>query len=117
MTDAEAREMARELVRGSIVEDAVSQFIAQIIKHTHDERVKPLRRQVANLEAKLAKAVEALEPFAKAAETWEPDDGDSGLGARIEHPHHGLERHAEFTFGDLRRARATIAEIKGESHE
>ena len=60
MTDAEAREMARELVRGSIVEDAVSQFIAQIIKHTHDERVKPLRRQVANLEAKLAKALEAL---------------------------------------------------------
>jgi hypothetical protein len=69
------------------------------------------------LEAKLAKAVEALEPFARAAETWEPDDGDSGLGARIEHPHHGLERHAEFTFGDLRRARATLAEIKGESHE
>ncbi len=73
--------------------------------------------RIEELLAKLAKAVEALEPFAKAAETWEPDDGDSGLGARIEHPHHGLERHAEFTFGDLRRARATLAEIKGESHE
>ena len=58
MTDAEAREMARELVRGSIVEDAVSQFIAQVLKHAHDERIKPLRKQVADLEAKLAKAVE-----------------------------------------------------------
>ena len=58
MTDAEAREMARELVRGSIVEDAVSQFIAQVLKYAHDERIKPLRKQVADLEAKLAKAVE-----------------------------------------------------------
>jgi len=61
MTDAEAREMARELVRGSIIEDAASQFIAQILKHAHDERVKPLRKQVADLEAKLAKALEGLE--------------------------------------------------------
>jgi len=61
MTDGEAREMARELVRGSIIEDAASQFIAQILKHAHDERVKPLRKQVAALEAKLAKAVEALD--------------------------------------------------------
>lgn len=61
MTDGEAREMARELVRGSIIEDAASQFIAQILKHAHEERVKPLRKQVADLETKLAKAVEALE--------------------------------------------------------
>lgn len=66
----------------------------------------------ANTEAKLAKALDALTPFAKAADTWEPDDGDSGLGARIEHPHHGLERHAEFTFGDMRRARAVLAELE-----
>ena len=59
MTDGEAREMARELVRGSIIEDAASQFIAQILKHAHDERVKPLRKQVAALEAKLAKVVAA----------------------------------------------------------
>lgn len=65
-----------------------------------------------NAEAKLAKAVEALTPFAKAADAWEPDDGDSGLGARIEHPRHGLERHAEFTFGDMRRARAVLAELE-----
>ena len=65
MTDAEAREMARELVRGSIVEDAVSQFIAQVLKHAHDERIKPLRKQVADLEAKLAKAVELAEKSIK----------------------------------------------------
>lgn len=65
-------------------------------------------------EAKLAKAVAGLRPFAKAAETWEPDDGDSALGARIEHPHHGLEPHAEFTFGDLRHARAVLAELEGQ---
>jgi hypothetical protein len=64
-------------------------------------------------EAKLTKAIEALRPFSKAAKAWEPDDGDSALGARIEHPHHGLERHAEFTFGDLRRARAVLAELEG----
>ena len=85
MTDAEAREMARELVRGSIVEDAVSQFIAQVLKHAHDERIKPLRKQVAGLEAKLAKAEAGLREIA----------GECGCFI----------------------ARATLAEIKGESHE
>ena len=96
MTDGEAREMARELVRGSIVEDAVSQFIAQIIKHTHDERVKPLRRQVADLEAKLAKAVEALELLHdNVVEAWP----------------------SVANLGPVAKARATLAEIKGESHD
>ena len=93
MTDGEAREMARELVRGSIIEDAASQFIAQILKHAHDERVKPLRKQVAALEAKLAQAMEmALEecPF-----RWGTPNYDNWWRDR----------------------RATIAEIKGESHE
>jgi hypothetical protein len=49
MTDGEAREMARELVRGSIIEDAASQFIAQILKHAHDERIKPLRDRIEAL--------------------------------------------------------------------
>ena len=87
MTDAEAREMARELVRGSIVEDAVSQFIAQIIKHTHDVRVKPLRKQVADLEAKLAKAVAFLEEIAVTGDWFTSDMND------------------------------LIKELKGESHE
>ena len=90
MTDAEAREMARELVRGSIVEDAVSQFIAQVLKHAHDERIKPLRKQVADLEAKLAKAVEVLS-FASNVDTA---DWSEALDVRNQ-------------------ARATLAEIKG----
>jgi len=46
---------------------------------------------VADLEAKLAKAVEALEYYAVEALPWEDDDS--------------------------LRARTTLAEIKGESHE
>ena len=92
MTDAEAREMARELVRGSIVEDAVSQFIAQVLKHAHDERIKPLRKQVAELEAKLAQAAEALE--------------QCEIMLRLR----GHDEVAAI-------ARTTLAEIKGESHD
>jgi len=55
MTDGEARELARDLVRGSIIEDAAAQFIAQILKHAHDERIKPLRDRAERLEAALEK--------------------------------------------------------------
>lgn len=54
MTNGEAREMARGLVRGSIIEDAASQFIALVLKETHDSRIKPLRAKVEALAAKLA---------------------------------------------------------------
>ena len=93
MTDGEAREMARELVRGSIIEDAASQFIAQILKHAHDERVKPLRKQVAALEAKLAKAVE--------------------IGNKMAHSIEG-NYYLPNIAGEWRKV---AAEIKGESHE
>lgn len=53
MTDSEAREMARDLVRGSIIEDAAAQFIAQILKHAHDDRIKPLKARIEALEAAL----------------------------------------------------------------
>lgn len=60
MTDSEAREMARDLVRGSIIEDAAAQFIAQLLKQAHEDRIKPLRARIEELEGKLAKAVTAL---------------------------------------------------------
>jgi hypothetical protein len=50
---AQMREMARDLIRDSAIEDAIAQKIAQIIEFIHEDRIKPL-------EAKLAKAVEAL---------------------------------------------------------
>jgi ferritin-like protein len=64
MTDQEAREMARGLVRGSIIEDAAAQFIAQVLKEAHDSRIKPMRARIEELEAKLSKAMLALEEIA-----------------------------------------------------
>ena len=110
MTDAEVREMARELVRGSIVEDAVSQFIAQVLKHAHDERIKPLRKQVADLEAKLAKAVEALDDLLEAI-TAEDRFGDRSLTIT------GSTANLKWLLDAEDTARATLAEIKGKSHD
>lgn len=50
-------------------------------------------------EAKLAKAVEALEPFADAANSYDPDEGD---GAQVAWSH-------DFTIASLRRARSASA--------
>lgn len=71
----------------------------------HRQRAEALTARLADAE----RMAEALEPFKRAADGWEPDDGDSEMGARIYHPEHGLENHAEFTFGDLRKARAALA--------
>lgn len=46
---AQMREMARGLIRDSVIEDAIAQKIAQIVEFIHEDRIKPL-------EAKLAKA-------------------------------------------------------------
>jgi hypothetical protein len=73
MTDGEAREMARELVRGSIIEDAASQFIAQILKHAHDERIKPLRDRIEALTEQLAAARDDAKEAEAYAEELEQD--------------------------------------------
>ena len=54
---AQMTEMARDLIRNSVIEDAIAQRIAQILEFIHEDRIKPL-------EAKLAKAVEALDRIA-----------------------------------------------------
>lgn len=51
MSDREAMAMARDLVRGSIIEDAASRFISQVLKEAHDSRIKPLRDRIEALEA------------------------------------------------------------------
>ena len=108
----------REYVRADRIEELVKDLAHQVsLRNDQCRRKLEALSRAEAAEAKLAKAVEAVEalrPFAKAAETWEPDDGDSALGARIEHPHHGLEPHAEFTFGDLRHARDVLAELEGQ---
>ena len=57
---AQMREMARGLIRDSVIEDAIAQKIAQIIEFIHEDRIKPLQ-------SKLAKAVEALDRIAGTA--------------------------------------------------
>lgn len=43
------RELARELIRDSIVEDALAQFLSLALEHVHDEHIKPLRAEIERL--------------------------------------------------------------------
>jgi len=57
------REMARSLVRESIVEDALAQFLAQTLAFVHDDRIKPLQERVEKLEsAKQRRASTVIDP-------------------------------------------------------
>ena len=53
--------------------------------------------------AALGEAREALEPFAKEAVKYDPDNGDGDMPP--------WDSHAVLTIGDLRKARATLAKI------
>lgn len=69
-----------------------------------------IREENATLRARLKELEGALEPFAKAADTFDPPEGDDGETLRS-----GYGEIKELTFGDLRRARAAF---KGEaSHD
>jgi hypothetical protein len=72
VTDAEAREMARDLVRGSIIEDAAAQFIAQVLKHAHEDRIKPLRARITDLEAEVARLQAVVQAYEDMAPPPEP---------------------------------------------
>ncbi|GHC61271.1 hypothetical protein [Limoniibacter endophyticus] len=73
-----------------------------------------VRKERDALQAENERMREALKPFAKAAENWLPmEQSDIDAPARLEHPNYGLERHGEFTFGDLFNARAVLAEQEG----
>jgi len=78
MTDSEAREMARGLVRGSIIEDAAAQFIAQFLKHAHADRIKLLRAECEAKDDAIAELVEGLRDalaMIEEVQTYEqPDD-------------------------------------------
>ena len=60
--------------------------------------------EIASLRRELEEAREALEPFAEAAHSYDPDEGD---GDDIAWSH-------DFTIGSLRRARAAIRNLVGE---
>jgi hypothetical protein len=61
MTDkhAQMRELARGLIRDSVIEDAIAQKIALIIEHIYDTHIKPLQQRVEMLERERADLVEA----------------------------------------------------------
>jgi hypothetical protein len=48
------REMARDLIRDSVIEDTIAQRIAQIIEFIHEDRIKPLQERVEMLERQRA---------------------------------------------------------------
>lgn len=47
---AQMREMARGLIRDSVIEDAIAQRIAQIVEFIHEDRIKPLQKRIEALE-------------------------------------------------------------------
>jgi hypothetical protein len=50
---AQMREMARDLIRNSVIEDAIAQRIAQIVEFIHEDRIKPLQERVEMLEERV----------------------------------------------------------------
>ena len=118
MNDSEAREMARGLVRGSIIEDAASQFIAQVLKEAHDSRIKPLRDRIKELEAQIAAMEEGLTAVHMAGYM----DGKKAAEAKLAKAVEQLLRAAEqldayvgHGYGD--EYREAVAELTGGSDE
>jgi hypothetical protein len=51
---AQMRELARGMIRDSVIEDAIAQKITQIIEFIHEDRIKPLQTRVEMLERERA---------------------------------------------------------------
>jgi len=62
-------------------------------------------RDASSLQARLSEAVEVLKPFARAANSYDPDEDDGDMDAWDYHP----------TIGELRRARTFINSFKGDT--
>lgn len=104
-----AQEDARELIRDSIVEDAISRFIAQILEVAAKDRADRLAATLARAEraeALLAEAVEAIEYF---MDGWGLDAPEYSL----DHEDDELFEH-EWAFDKFR---ATLARIQEARHE
>ena len=112
-THAQMREMARDLIRDSVIEDAIAQRIAQIIEFIHEDRIKPL-------EAKLAKAVQALEGCMIGGNhlvTWLPENhlpaDTDPLAALVRHGA-GVSHDIWCCWRSIMQARSALAELKGD---
>jgi hypothetical protein len=54
------RELARSLVRDSVIEDVLAQRIAQIIEFIHDEKILPLQIDVTRLELEVSRLTDRI---------------------------------------------------------
>ena len=75
---AQMREMARGLIRNSVIEDAIAQRIAQIVEFIHEDRIKPLQDRAytrADMEAAIKRALEGAASVAQNACVVPPDGG------------------------------------------
>jgi ubiquinone biosynthesis protein UbiJ len=54
------RELARSLVRDSVIEDVLAQRIAQIIEFIHDEKIIPLQEDVQRLELQVDQLMDRI---------------------------------------------------------
>jgi hypothetical protein len=76
----ETRDMARDMLRGSIIEDAAAQFLAQIVEHIHESRIVPLKTALEAKDAEIARLREAAKTLDKAL--YEKEAGRN-LGAYL----------------------------------
>ena len=52
-TDIALRQMAQELATGSIVNDALSRYLFQILAFVHEEYLAPQKKRIAELEERV----------------------------------------------------------------
>ena len=83
---AQMREMARDLIRNSVIEDAIAQRIAQIVEFIHEDRIKPLQKRIEALEEEVGTleyepAMDKIAPIEEGTPKkqvhWANDYGDS----------------------------------------
>lgn len=85
-----------------MTEGNINQWYAECIAAREEYRT-----EAAMLRAQVETLRESLRPFATAAETYEPDEGDDYVDAW----------DTKFTIGDLRRAARALAETKTDDNE
>lgn len=78
----EVRQLARELAKDSIVTDALTQFIGQIVEEIHASKVAPAEARAERAESELAVIREALEEIYNCGQSAEPDHWNFRVMAR-----------------------------------
>lgn len=94
----EVRKLARELAQGSIVTDALAQFIGQVIEEIHTTKIKPLEAEAARLREKAkADVAAAYEDAARVAYDTLAAWGDYGWKCQAEGLQEAIRARAALT--------------------